>query len=44
VGSRTSQLLLVDALFVRVTQLAPGASRALQLTHDAVAATRPGTP
>lgn len=42
VGSRTSQLLLVDALFVRVTQLAPGAARALQLTHDAVAATRPG--
>lgn len=40
VGSRTSQLLVVDALFVRVTQLAPSAAAALQTTHDVIADAR----
>jgi DNA-binding MurR/RpiR family transcriptional regulator len=40
VGSRTSQLLLVDTIFVRVVQLTPGAAAALQETYDAISATR----
>jgi DNA-binding MurR/RpiR family transcriptional regulator len=40
VGSRTSQLLLVDTIFVRVAQLTPGAAAALQETYDAISATR----
>lgn len=40
VGSRTSQLLLVDTLFARVAQLTPQSASALQKTHRAVAAVR----
>ncbi|HEX8488067.1 MAG TPA: MurR/RpiR family transcriptional regulator [Propionibacteriaceae bacterium] len=40
VGSRTSQLLLVDTIFVRVAQLTPRAASALQETYDAISATR----
>lgn len=40
VGSRTSQLLIVDTLFVRLTQLVPATGTALQKTYDAIAATR----
>lgn len=40
VGSRTSQLLVVDALFVRAAQLAPGGAEALRATHDAIASAR----
>lgn len=40
VGSRTSQLLLVDALFVRLTQLTPGTAAALDRTHDVITASR----
>ncbi len=40
-ASRTSQLLVVDAVFVSVAQALPGARAALQRTHDALDA-RPG--
>lgn len=40
VGSRVSQLLLVDTLFVRLTQLVPGTSAALDKTHEAIIASR----
>lgn len=40
VGSRTSQLLVVDALFVRIAQLTPESMAALQVTHDVVARAR----
>lgn len=40
VASRTSQLLIVDTLFVRLTQLVPGTEVALQKTYAAVAAAR----
>lgn len=40
VGSRTSQLLLVDALFVRLAQLTPGTAAALDKTHDVITASR----
>ncbi len=43
VGSRTSQLLLVDTLFARIAQLTPGAARSLQRTHDAINSSRGGT-
>jgi len=40
VGSRTSQLLIVDTLFVRLTQLVPATAAALDKTHHAIASTR----
>ena len=40
VGSRTSQLIIVDTLFVRLTQLLPGTATALETTYQAIAATR----
>lgn len=40
VGSRIGQLLVIDGLFVRVAQLIPTASAALQNTHDVIAAAR----
>lgn len=40
VGSRIGQLLVIDALFVRIAQLTPTASAALQNTHDVIAAAR----
>lgn len=40
VGSRTSQLLIVDTLFVRLTQLVPATMAALDKTHQAIGLTR----
>lgn len=40
VGSRTSQLLVVDTLFVLLTQLVPDTGSALAKTYDAIAAAR----
>lgn len=40
VGSRTGQLLVVDALFARVAALVPGTVTALRQTHDAIADSR----
>lgn len=40
VGSRTSQLIIVDTLFVRLTQLIPGTATALEATYQAIASTR----
>jgi len=39
-ASRTSQLLIIDCLFIGVTQRLPAAREALQRTHDVVAARR----
>ncbi len=40
VGSRTSQLLIVDTLFARLGQLTPSTATSLQKTHDAITSTR----
>lgn len=40
VGSRTSQLLIVDTLFARIGQLTPSTAASLQRTYAAIIATR----